>query len=366
MKVYNPELKFSAVKIKKIIQGNKDIGKIAHMTPYVISKSLEFLVQDLLEKAVNISKKNGSSKLQSSNIKKIIMNTPEYQFLIPAVKDFPDEPIKKPRGSNKKVEIKISEEEDGIITFHQKRDNKLYHYIYLKDSFSFDMSLKNKIYSWKIKFLSTSNLIGVGLSYKDIVLKNNNKFFDENNNNFINGTFSLIQTYNPIIKNYCIRPWNCFDKNLVNHVAEFPSFKKGKEILIKYNTNKDRIEFIIKKHVYFMEDIKLNRINNINLMDLGNNKRIIGKGFYNLNEILTSADTNYQEISISQIGNGSMSLGTLNIALTLENDSNNINIINDEGDKLKLNKNSPLNKFKKGLSNTTSDLYKNHNKIFNK
>ena len=36
MKVYNPELKFSAVKIKKIIQGNKDIGKIAHMTPYVI------------------------------------------------------------------------------------------------------------------------------------------------------------------------------------------------------------------------------------------------------------------------------------------------------------------------------------------
>ena len=115
------------------------------------------------------------------------------------------------------------------------------------------------------------------------------------------------------------------------------------------------------------EDKKENEeINNINLMDLGNNKRIIGKGFYNLNEILTSADTNYQEISISQIGNGSMSLGTLNIALTLENDSNNINIINDEGDKLKLNKNSPLNKFKKGLSNTTSDLYKNHNKIFNK
>ena len=38
MKVYNSELKFSAVKIKKIIQGNKEIGKIAHMTPYVICK----------------------------------------------------------------------------------------------------------------------------------------------------------------------------------------------------------------------------------------------------------------------------------------------------------------------------------------
>ena len=106
-------------------------------------------------------------------------------------------------------------------------------------------------------------------------------------------------------------------------------------------------------------------INNINLMDLGNNKRIIGKGFYNLNEILTSADTNYQEISIQQIGNGSMSLGTLNISLTLENDNNNINFKDNE-DNLKQIKNSPFNKFKKGLTNTTSDLYKNHNKTFNK
>ena len=107
-------------------------------------------------------------------------------------------------------------------------------------------------------------------------------------------------------------------------------------------------------------------INNLNIIDfgnMGNNKRIIGKGFYNLNEILTSADTNYQEISIAQIGNGSMSLGTLNISLTLENDNRSINITNDKGEVLKQ---SPFNKFKKGLNNNTSDLYKNHNKTFNK
>ena len=34
----------------------------------IIAKSLEFLVQDLLEKAVKLSKKNGSNKLQSSNM----------------------------------------------------------------------------------------------------------------------------------------------------------------------------------------------------------------------------------------------------------------------------------------------------------
>ena len=34
----NNDLKFSALKVKKIIQENKEIGKIANMTPYVICK----------------------------------------------------------------------------------------------------------------------------------------------------------------------------------------------------------------------------------------------------------------------------------------------------------------------------------------
>lgn len=38
MKKSNPDLKFSTLKIKKIIQENKEIGKIANMTPYVICK----------------------------------------------------------------------------------------------------------------------------------------------------------------------------------------------------------------------------------------------------------------------------------------------------------------------------------------
>ena len=36
MKKNNQELKFSVLKVKKIIQENKEIGKIANMTPIVI------------------------------------------------------------------------------------------------------------------------------------------------------------------------------------------------------------------------------------------------------------------------------------------------------------------------------------------
>ena len=38
MKKSDQGLKFSSLKIKKIIQGNKEIGKIAHNTPYIICK----------------------------------------------------------------------------------------------------------------------------------------------------------------------------------------------------------------------------------------------------------------------------------------------------------------------------------------
>ena len=112
------------------------------------------------------------------------------------------------------------------------------------------------------------------------------------------------------------------------------------------NENKDEINSLSEK-----EDLNLIEFENT----ISKNKKIIGKGIFNLNEILTSADTHYKEVSIAQIGNGSMSLGTLSISLNLENDNSGLNVINEE---------NLLNK--KGLSNTTSELYKLHNISFNK
>ena len=51
------------------------------------------------------------------------MTTPEYKFLIPAVKDFPDEPVKKPKGSNKKQEPKVNEEEEEEYEEYNEEDD---------------------------------------------------------------------------------------------------------------------------------------------------------------------------------------------------------------------------------------------------
>ena len=144
----------------------------------------------------------------------------------------------------------------------------------------------------------------------------------------------------------------------------------GENLIYKIEIDQDIIDYLKCRNgivylVYKISKEKNEENNNdisekedLNLIDFENsiskNKKIIGKGVFNLNEILTSADTNYKEISISQIGNGSMSLGVLNIALNLENDNSGLYTMTEE------------NVNKKILSNTTSDLYKLHNISFNK
>ena len=148
----------------------------------------------------------------------------------------------------------------NVIIFNGSKNslNKYPHYIYSHEKLSFDGFSKNKKISWKIKFKSESNLIGIGIINQNLISSKTNNFLSDDIN-FNNGVFALIQTFNPDIKKYCIRPWNCLDKNLVNHVAEFPYFRKGKTINISYYTTEEILEFKIKNNVYNMKGVKSNK-----------------------------------------------------------------------------------------------------------
>ena len=226
-------------------------------------------------KCENNNNNNQTNHLQQTNslrdwYKKINFLPEEYQELKEIILDEDDvnqfDELNWAKDAQKENNNIIQESHDGKIFFNGIKNSSITypHYIFLKNTFKFNTSMENRRYSWKIKFLSTSHLIGIGLAYQNIVQKNNNKFIDENEPEFNNGIFALIQTYNPLIKKYCIRPWNCLDKNIANYVADFPSFKKGKEITVSYDTNKERIEFKIKNNIHIMSNVKLNGIKDNN------------------------------------------------------------------------------------------------------
>ena len=145
---------------------------------------------------------------------------------------------------------------NGVVKFNGiLRQTKGYkHFIYLRTQNEFDPSINGKVYQWKVRILSDSNLIGVGLADKNLVLANKNNFIKDENT-LSNGVFGLISTYNKKLNKKDIRPWHSDNKNLVNYVATFPEFKKGREITIIYNSSIQNLEFLSKNISYKMEKV---------------------------------------------------------------------------------------------------------------
>lgn len=145
---------------------------------------------------------------------------------------------------------------NGVVKFNgiMKQTEGYRHFIYLRTQNEFDPSINGKVYQWKVRILSDSNLIGVGLADKNLVLANNNNFLKDESN-LSNGVFGLISTYNKKLNKKDIRPWHSDNKNLVNYVATFPEFKKGREITIIYNSSIQNLEFLAKSISYKMEKV---------------------------------------------------------------------------------------------------------------
>lgn len=100
------DLVFSSLKVKKIIQENKEIGKIANMSPYVISKSLEYFIRDLINDAAEIVKHNNGNTIQKIHLKTAINNKSTLSFLNELVADIEE-------GKPKKKEKKEKTKEKG-------------------------------------------------------------------------------------------------------------------------------------------------------------------------------------------------------------------------------------------------------------
>lgn len=60
-------------RIKKIMQANKEIGKIQSTTPQLIAWALEGFLEDITRKAAELSTLNQDSKVTPSHIKEVIL-----------------------------------------------------------------------------------------------------------------------------------------------------------------------------------------------------------------------------------------------------------------------------------------------------
>uniref|UniRef100_A0ACD5T925 Uncharacterized protein n=1 Tax=Avena sativa TaxID=4498 RepID=A0ACD5T925_AVESA len=84
------DTRFPAPRIKKIMQADEDVGKIALAVPVLVSKALEMFLQDLCDRTYNITVQKGVKTVSSSHLKQCVQGYEVYDFLKNVVSKVPD------------------------------------------------------------------------------------------------------------------------------------------------------------------------------------------------------------------------------------------------------------------------------------
>ncbi|KAH8990680.1 histone-fold-containing protein [Lactarius hatsudake] len=90
MKNRNKTTKFPVARIKKIMQKDEEVGKVAQATPIVISKALELFLQLVVDEASRVTASRGSKKVEAYHLKHAIETTEMLDFLKELVEGVPD------------------------------------------------------------------------------------------------------------------------------------------------------------------------------------------------------------------------------------------------------------------------------------
>lgn len=72
---------FPASRIKKIMLGNEDIGKITPSTPVVLGRALELFLAEFLSDIIKTCQARGSTKVNDDDIHLVIEKNERYGFL---------------------------------------------------------------------------------------------------------------------------------------------------------------------------------------------------------------------------------------------------------------------------------------------
>ncbi|CAA9963224.1 hypothetical protein CFE70_006647 [Pyrenophora teres f. teres 0-1] len=85
---------FPVARIKRIMQADDDVGKVAQVTPVVVSKALELFMISLVTKAAAEAKSRNSKRVSSIHLKQAITKTECFDFLNEIVSKVADAPEK--------------------------------------------------------------------------------------------------------------------------------------------------------------------------------------------------------------------------------------------------------------------------------
>lgn len=87
--------KFPVARIKRIMQADEDVGKVAQVTPTAVSKALELFMISLVTKAAHQAKAKSAKKVTAAHLKQAVLSDEQFDFLSDIMAKVPDAPAPK-------------------------------------------------------------------------------------------------------------------------------------------------------------------------------------------------------------------------------------------------------------------------------
>lgn len=111
--------KFPVARIKRIVQADEDVGKVAQSTPVAVSKALELFMISLALGSAQCAREKGSKKVSGQHLKAAVSRDEQFDFLNEIAAKIGDGGgggggrEKKGRETSTSEEREESDEEDG-------------------------------------------------------------------------------------------------------------------------------------------------------------------------------------------------------------------------------------------------------------
>ncbi|OLN95642.1 DNA polymerase epsilon subunit C [Colletotrichum chlorophyti] len=99
--------KFPTARIKRIMQADEEVGKVAQQTPIAVGKALELFMIAVVSKSADIAREKNSKRVTAQMLKQVIENDGQYDFLADIAAKVGDEEKK---GSRSKADTESDEE----------------------------------------------------------------------------------------------------------------------------------------------------------------------------------------------------------------------------------------------------------------
>jgi histone H3/H4 len=113
--------KFPTARIKRIMQADEEVGKVAQQTPIAVGKALELFMVQLVHKSAEVAKEKNSKRISATMLKQAIDSTNEWDFLRDIVAKVTEEKEGAKSGGRTKAD---SESDDDVEAGEVKKKGR--------------------------------------------------------------------------------------------------------------------------------------------------------------------------------------------------------------------------------------------------